>query len=130
MGNTVNPALASLARRIVIAELKARGATDPESVEALVSPRLRIDDNGDFIAVGHGGSVLPGIRLSNVLDDVEKSNPALFGKTAGKPSNDPSNPFAPGAGHSVTRQMLLWRSDPERAEYLAAEAGLSIKPIR
>lgn len=130
MSNTANPALASLARRIVIAELKARGATDPESVEALVSPRLCLDDDGNFIALGHGGSVLPGILLSHVLDDVERSNPALFGKIAGKPSTDPSNPFAPGAGHSVTKQMLMWRSDPERAEHLAAEAGLKIRPIR
>lgn len=130
MGNTVNPALTSLARRIVIAELKARGATDPESVEALVSPRLRLDDDGNFLALGHGGSVLPGILLSHVLDDVERSNPALFGKAAGKASADPSNPFVKGPGFSVTAQMLLFRTDPELAEHLAAEAGLKLSRTR
>jgi len=30
----------------------------------------------------------------------------------------------------VTQQMLLWRSDPERAEHLAAESGLKISRSR
>lgn len=130
MSNTNNPALASLARRLIVAELAARGANDPAAVETLVAPRLRLDANGDFIALGHGGSVLPGILLSDVLDDVQKSNPDLFNSpvTSGsKHGKDQNNPFATG---NVTGQMLLWRSDPERAEYMAAEAGITIKPIR
>ena len=130
MANTVNPALASLARRIVIAELKARGARNPENVESIVASRLRLDDAGDFIAVDHGGSVLPGKLLADVLDDVQRSNPTLFRSPlpADKsPGTDTSNPFATG---NITGQMLLWRSDPERAEFLAAEAGITIKPLR
>ncbi|MER2252932.1 hypothetical protein ABS772_23730 [Methylorubrum podarium] len=133
MTNTNNPALASLARRLVMAELAARGARNPENVESIVAPRLRLDGSGDLVAVDHGGSVLPGKLLSDVLDDVQRSHPSLFrsplpaGKSQGK---EQSNPFAPGPGHSITEQMILWRSDPERAEYLASEAGLRIKPLR
>ncbi|MFD6319884.1 hypothetical protein [Methylorubrum thiocyanatum] len=133
MANTNNPALASLAKRIVIAELKARGARNPENVESMVATRLRLNDAGDFIAVDQGGSALPGKLLADVLDDVQRSNPSLFRSPlpagpAGKAhGTDTSNPFATG---NITGQMLLWRSDPERAEFLAAEAGITIKPLR
>ncbi|ARO53359.1 hypothetical protein B2G69_03765 [Methylorubrum zatmanii] len=122
--------MASLARRLIVAELAARGAKNPETVEALVAPRLRLDGSGDLVAVDLGGSVLPGKLLRDVLDDVQRSNPTMF-KFA-LPADiakdkEHGNPFATG---NVTGQMLLWRSDPERAEHLAAEAGITIKPIR
>lgn len=133
MTNRDNPALASLARRLVIAELKSRGARNPENVESMVAPRLRLDDSGDLVAVDHGGSVLPGKLLSDVLDEVQRAHPTLFRSTlpASKSQDKAqSNPFSPGPSHNVTSQMLLWRTDPERAEYLAAEAGVKITPIR
>ncbi|MGN7127810.1 hypothetical protein [Methylorubrum thiocyanatum] len=130
MPNTANPALASLAKRLIIAELAARGARNPENVESMVAPRLRLDGSGDLVAVDHGGSVLPGKLLADVLDDVQRAHPTLFRSPlpADKsPGTDTSNPFATG---NITGQMLLWRSDPERAEFLAAEAGITIKPLR
>ncbi|WP_238223769.1 hypothetical protein [Methylorubrum aminovorans] len=98
-----------------------------------MAPCLRLDGYGDFAVVDRGGSVLPGLVLSDALDDVQRSNPTLF-KSAPPPGNpqgvDHSNPFASGPGHNVTAQMILWRTDPERAEYLTNEAGLKITPLR
>ncbi|MCP2080814.1 UNVERIFIED_ORG: hypothetical protein J2W74_002000 [Methylorubrum zatmanii] len=125
MSNADNPAMASLARRLIVAELASKGAKDPETIEMLVSARLRITESGDLVALNRGGSVMPGDALANAIEDIKKTNPSLFGDAA-KPAGDASNPFATG---NITGQMLLWRSDPERAEFLAAEAGITIKPL-
>jgi hypothetical protein len=132
MANTNNPALASLAKRLIIAELRSQGATDPETVEALVSSRLRITAEGEVVALNRGGSVMPGEALQGVIADLKRHNPSLFpgSKPADTAPASAKNPFAAGPDHNLTAQMVMWRSDPERAEYLAAEAGLTIKPIR
>ncbi|GJE80912.1 hypothetical protein [Methylorubrum thiocyanatum] len=129
MNNQDNPAMASLARRLIVAELASKGAKDPETIEMLVTARLRITESGDLVALNRGGSVMPGDALANAVEDIRKTNPSLFGDTA-KPEGDAGNPFADGPSKNVTAQMLLWRSDPERAEHLAAEAGIKLSRNR
>ncbi|MEG9503165.1 MAG: hypothetical protein MIN69_15150 [Methylorubrum extorquens] len=132
MANEDNPAMASLARRLIVAELASKGAKDPETIEMLVTARLRITESGDLVAFNRGGSVMPGDALANAIEDIKKVNPSLFGdiEPAEKSSDGASNPFASGPAHNVTAQMLLWRSDPERAEHLAAEAGFKLSRNR
>ncbi|OHV17879.1 hypothetical protein BK022_02775 [Methylorubrum extorquens] len=95
----------------------------------LVTARLRITESGDLVALNRGGSVMPGDALANAIEDIRKANPSLFGETA-KPPADADNPFAKGPSKNITAQMQLWRSDPERAEYLAAEAGIKLSRNR
>lgn len=131
MTNQDNPAMASLARRLIVAELASKGAKDPETVEMLVTARLRITESGDLVALNRGGSAMPGDALANAIEDIKKTNPSLFGDAA-KPAGETAkgNPFAKGADFSVTAQMMMFRTDPERAEHLAAEAGLKLSRPR
>jgi hypothetical protein len=126
-----NPAMASLARRLIVSELASKGARDPETIEMLVTARLRISETGDLVALNRGGSVMPGDALANAIEDIRKANPSLFeaaAKTAGETPN--GNPFAKGPDFSITAQMMLFRTDPERAEHLAAEAGFKLSRPR
>lgn len=128
-----NPAMSNLARRLIVSELASKGARDPETIEMLVTARLRIIETGDLVALDRGGSVMPGDALANAIADIRKTNPSLFEETAkpaGENSNGNPNPFKDGPHKNVTDQMILWRSDPERAEFLASEAGMKISPIR
>ncbi|KQQ04706.1 hypothetical protein ASF56_09780 [Methylobacterium sp. Leaf122] len=126
--------MVSLARRLIVAELKSRGAVDPETIEMLVTARLRITESGGLVALNRGGFAMPGDALANAIEDIAKANPSLFegsARDAGKAQGeDTSNPFASGPGHNVTAQMLMWRSDPERAEHLAAKAGFQLSRNR
>ena len=123
-----NTALAKLAKKIVLAEIEKRGAKDANAVESIVGRRLRLDSDGDIIMVDPEGRSLPGLGLADALDALQRSQPELFRSSVAalKTAARNPNPFAPGADFSMTAQMLLWRSDPEKAETLAAEAGLTI----
>jgi hypothetical protein len=131
MTSADNPAMASLARRLIVSELKSRGAVDPETIEMLVTARLRVTESGDLVALNRGGSAMPGDALANAIEDIKKVNPSLFGDTAKPAGETPDgNPFAKGPDFSVTAQMMLFRTDPERAEHLAAEAGFKLSRSR
>ncbi|WP_163006016.1 hypothetical protein [Methylobacterium brachiatum] len=125
--------LEDLARRLLRAELAARGARDLDAAEAAIAPRLRFDpETFEHVAVdvisakpGH-----PNADLAEFLAVTMKSNPELFGGQSvapGRVGQTPAveNPFKTKSqqGFNVTEIMNLYKSDPELAKHMAEEAG-------
>lgn len=127
------PALKKLAAKIVRAEVERRSPVDIEFVAEYVARHVDMDGSGELIAVDEAGVPRFGpapdyattMSVGELLDEIEAERPALFGKSAITDAQD--NPFVKGPGFSMTQQMIMWRTDPERAEYLASEARLSIR---
>ncbi|WP_411904143.1 hypothetical protein [Methylorubrum thiocyanatum] len=126
-------ALKTLAVKIVRRQIEDAKPVDVDAVASLVT--FDVTDSGDILVTDDRGARRVGradgfhMSLAERLDEIKAERPALFGKSA-KPATDPSNPFVAGPNFSMTKQMLMWRADPEQAEYFAAEAGLTIKPLR
>ncbi|MEA1830941.1 hypothetical protein U8607_02500 [Methylobacterium durans] len=119
------PTIRALAGRLLRAEIAARRARDVEAVEKAVAPLIRIDEAGSFYAVDPSGKPLAGQGLDHVLGRMQSERPDMF--EAAPPAKGSAiasdNPFARGPNFNITAQMVMWRADPERAEFLAAEAG-------
>lgn len=127
-----NSALRALAERIIRTEIEKRDPIDSEILSRYVSQSAGVDENGDIVMHDMlGAVVMNGDRpqsLAEHLDDLQKSRPTLFKSNAvSEPVAPTRNPFVKGPQHNLTEQMLLWRSDPEKAEALATEAGLQVR---
>ncbi|WP_163006117.1 hypothetical protein [Methylobacterium brachiatum] len=126
--------LEAYARKLLRAELAARGARDIDAAEAAIAPRLRFDpETGDHVAIdlisskpGH-----PNMELSEFLAVTMKSNPELFGGQSvppGKVGQPPTrNPFKKGMDFNMTLAMKLYREDPATAIELARDAGFDLE---
>lgn len=118
--------------RLIRAEIAARRAVDVDAVEALVSQRISMSETGDLIATDATGAALVGsgpghtMGLDAYLDKIASERPALFEKAAGGGSSASKrdNPWVQGPGFSITEQMVLLNTAPERAARLQAEAGI------
>ena len=126
----MSDALKKLAAKVVRRQIEEAKPTDVDAVAALIT--FDVTELGDIIATDKDGVRRVGrsdgfhMSLTERIEELATERPALFGKSAAKPATNLHNPFLPGSGYSMTSQMLLWRSDPEEAETLAAEAGLKI----
>ena len=117
--------LADLKARVVKAEVAARRPVDAEAVEALIANRIRMTDDGDFIALDAAGDPLVGegpgfgpVSLGDYLDKMQKTRTALFvqeEKQTSTSSRSSSrvefNPHAPG--FNLTEATLAAKRDPE-----------------
>ena len=132
------PALERLAATLVRAEVERRKPIDVEAVAEYISRHVEVTASGDLVAVDEHGvpRVGPGpdygaMSVSDLLDEVEAKRPTLFGKPtktgATTVGTTRDNPFAAGPHYSVTKQMILWRTEPDKAEFLAAEAGVTLR---
>ncbi|CAO4181339.1 hypothetical protein [Methylorubrum extorquens] len=130
----MSDALKKLAAKVVRRQIEDAKPVDVDAVAALVT--FDVTDSGDILITDERGARRIGradgynMSLAERLDEIAAERSALFGKSATKPETDPSNPFVTGPNFSMTKQMLMFRTDPERAEYLAAEAGLHIRSMR
>lgn len=135
--------LDKLARKLLRAELAARGARDLDLAEAILAAKLRFDsETGEHIGIERDGSDAinfhapgcPAMGLDDVLGETMKARPDLFGGQSTAPGRigqpPVSNPFAKGPGHNITEAMILYRKDPELAEKLAADAGFDLRITR
>lgn len=105
-------------------EAARRGAAD-DTVFTILRSLITVNADGDLVEQGTGKP------LDAFMDDLEKTNPAYFGKAADRsnpgkdsPQNDVKNPFVKGPFYSVTQQMLLMKSDPEKAEFFQYQASI------
>ncbi|MCJ2057745.1 hypothetical protein MKL09_14415 [Methylobacterium sp. J-048] len=126
-------ALETLARKLLRAELAARGARDLDAAEAAIAPRLRFDpDTLEHIAVdvisakaGH-----PNADLDEFLAVTMKSNPELFGGQSvapGRVGQPPAhNPFLPGPRQSLTEGMRIFAADENLGRELMRDAGFKM----
>lgn len=126
-----NPALRKLSERIIRAEIEKRNPLDADVLTRFVSQSADVDDNGEIVLTDVTGPVVMNgarpVSLSEHLDTIERERPTLFqDKTEGAPASPARNPFAKSQ-HNLTEQMVLWRTDPKKAEALANEAGLIVK---
>ncbi|AIQ88719.1 hypothetical protein [Methylobacterium oryzae] len=126
----------ALARKLLRAELAARGARDLDVAEAYVSKMVRLDpETGDHIGtVDHAGTPLISLRdgapymtLDEVLTETMKSKPDLFGGNTiapGRVGQPPAhNPFAKGEHFNLTRGMEIFRQDEALGWELMSAAG-------
>ena len=123
-----------LARKLLRAELAARGVRDIDAAEAALSPRLRFDPETmehvslDMLSDRPG---YPNMDLSEFLAVSMKSNPELFGgqtDVPGRVGQPPAhNPFMPGPRFNMTEGMKLYLDNPELAVELALDAGLDLR---
>ncbi len=119
--------------KLIRAEIAARRAVDVDAVEALVSQRISMSETGDMFAIDATGAALVGtdpghtMGLGAYLDQVARDRPALFEKAANGsgPAGKRGNPWVEGPGFSITEQMVLLNTAPERAARLQAEAGIA-----
>ncbi|MER2193325.1 hypothetical protein ABS771_08490 [Methylobacterium brachiatum] len=126
--------LETLARKLLRAELAARGARDLDAAEAAIAPRLHFDpETLEHVAVDVISTTKPGCPnadLSEFLAVTMKSNPELFGGQSvppGRVGQPPAvNPFMPGPRHNLTAAMQLYRESPELARELALDAGINL----
>jgi hypothetical protein len=129
LSNTVSNVMKS---KLIRAEIAARRAVDVDAVEALVSQRISMSETGDMFATDATGAALVGtdpghtMGLGEYLDQVARDRPALFEKAAngGSSASKRDNPWVEGPGFSVTKQMILLNTAPERAARLQTEAGV------
>lgn len=135
----MSAAIDKLARKLLRAELAARGARDLDLAEAILAAKLRFDsETGEHVGIEPDGTVginhrapgCPSKTLDDVLAETMTAKPELFGGKSTAPGRigqpPVSNPFAKGPGHNITEAMILYRKDPELAVKLAAEAGFDL----
>lgn len=125
-----------LARKLLRAELHARGVRDVDAAEAALAPRLRFDPETlehvslDLISNRPG---YPNMDLAEFLEASMKSDPELFGgqtEVPGRVGQPPShNPFLPGRRQNLTEGMKLFQENPALAVELALEAGMDLRNI-
>lgn len=123
-----------MARKLLRAELAARGVRDVDAAEAALAPRLYFDaERMEHIALdqisdrpGH-----PNADLSEFLALAMKSQPELFGgqtEVPGRVGQPPvNNPFKPGPHLNYTEGMMLYKENPALAVELALEAGMDLR---
>jgi hypothetical protein len=123
-----------LARKLLRAELSARGVRDVDAAEAALAPRLRFDpDTLEHVALDmlSDRPGYPNMDLGEFLEASMKSDPELFGgqtEVPGRVGQAPSyNPFEPGPRFNMTEGMKLYRENPELAVELALDAGLDLR---
>lgn len=128
--------LDALARRLLRAELAARGCRDIDRAEAALSPRLRFDpDSFEHTAIGMFSPKAghPNMGLDEFLAVTMKSEPELFGgqtDVPGRVGQPPShNPFLPGPRFNLTEGMQIFAADPTLGRELMMDAGYSMKDL-
>lgn len=125
-----NTPLAKLAAKVVLKQIEDRSPADVNAVLALTN--FDVTETGDIIATYENGARRVGrdrqfnMSIAERLDEIEAEHPEYFGRKNVQAYNHPPNPFAAGPTFNMTAQMILWRTDPGKAEALAAEAGLKI----
>lgn len=142
-----NKAAVALAGRIIAGAVANAGPLDEvaDLVEHQVRNSIRVDDDGNLNVVDANGiprvSTRPGfpnMTLEELMDEFKASRPTLFRSpgnsptsasapaTATSPTLDMSmigNPFKSGPFFSITKQMILMKNDPVRAQQLQVEAN-------
>lgn len=121
--------LDALKNELVRQEIARRNPVDGDVIQVLVGDRVGIADDGRLIVLTETGAAEVGDETGytksfcTMLDELAKQRPALFKEKSG--SETEKNPFAKGANFNITEQMVLLRTNPERAEYLQylASAG-------
>lgn len=125
--NGNNSALRKLAAKIVQHEIEKRTPLDADVLTRAVMGEVSVSDDGDILFRDPiGGIIMNGTRpltLSQRLDALVAEKPSLFAKAEKAGAQTEDNPFKKGENFSVSRQMLLMKTDPELADHLAAEAG-------
>ena len=116
---------------MVDVEIKRSGATDTEVISALVNSRTRISESGEVEVLDDAGNPrityrdgkVTNITVSELMDEIKVSKPALFTKmnaTGGVDFSGP-NPFSK-KNFSLTKQMLMERTNPALAAQLRDQA--------
>lgn len=130
-----NPALLALAQKVVKQQIKERNPIDAGVIEYILVKNISVTHSGEIVVLDDDGKPRVGpaphygsMSVSDALDELQKSKPTLFSarNPDGSPAGSEVNPFKKGPHFSMTDQMKMWRSDPERAEHLAYEAGYKI----
>jgi hypothetical protein len=126
-------ALETLARKLLRAELAARGARDLDAAEAAIAPRLRFDPETlehvslDVISARPGH---PNADLAETLERTMKESPELFGGQSvppGRVGQPPAyNPFLPGPRHSLTEGMRIFAENETLGRELMRDAGFKM----
>lgn len=144
---TENKAAMALASRIVAGAVANACPLDEvrDLVEHQVRNRIRVDDEGNLSVVDDSGvprvSMRPGcppMTLEEYMDEIKSSRPTLFrspgnsSASASSPATATSpnlempmagNPFKQGPFFSITKQMILMKNDPAKAQQLQGEAN-------
>ncbi|TXM72915.1 hypothetical protein FV218_12310 [Methylobacterium sp. WL69] len=132
-------ALKKLAAKVARAEIVKRKPIDIELIETLISSQIVVTAEGDIVAADETGSPRVGkgpnftVSVSELLDEVQASRPSLFTAAVTKkdaPVSSGKNPFIKGPDYSITNQMILYRTDPAKADHMASEAGICFKDIK
>lgn len=137
-----------LAQKLISAELKAAGSTDPDVLASYAMSSIKIEDDGNLTIVDDTGKPRIGknqnysnMSISEYITELKTSRPSFFGESPksepaqAKPVQaqkgvNPANPFVKGPNFSVTQQMILMRTDPELADHMAFEAGFEIRTVK
>lgn len=137
---TEQTALKKLAAKVARAEIVKRRPIDLEIIETLISSQIVVTADGDIVAADETGAPRIGkgptfgtMSVSELLDEVQTARPSLFAAAVTKkdaPISSVKNPFIKGPDYSITNQMILYRTDPAKADTLAAEAGIRFRDIR
>ncbi|MER2197172.1 hypothetical protein ABS771_19990 [Methylobacterium brachiatum] len=132
-----------LAKKLLRAELAARGARDLDLAEAYVSRMVRFDpEAGEHVGtLDHTGNPLiahkrdgaPYMNLDEVLAETMRAKPDLFGgqsQAPGRVGQPPAhNPFLPGARQNLTEGMRIFADDPALGRELMMDAGYTMRDI-
>ncbi|QRE74222.1 hypothetical protein [Methylobacterium aquaticum] len=142
--NQENKAIAALTSRIVAGAVANANPHDEarDMVELLVSRNVKADDEGNIKILdengGHRISTRPGypsMTIEEYIDEIKASRPMLFRSpgtslasaiNATAPAIDipmAGNPFKEGPFFSITKQMMLMKNDPAKAQQLRIEAN-------
>lgn len=132
-------ALKKLALKVARTEIQKRKPIDLELIETLIADRLAVTADGDVVAADETGTPRVGrgpgftVSVADLLDEVQASRPSLFTAAVTKkdaPISSVKNPFIKGPDYSITNQMILYRTDPAKADHMASEAGIRFKDIK
>lgn len=122
--------------RVIKAEIAARRPVDAEAVEALVSQRIAVDENGNFYATMKSGHPMIGdgpdhgnVSLERFLDTMVKERPVLF-ESSDKSANTARAGSAPNVelnvnnpAFSFSEAMHRAKSDPMALRELMSQVG-------
>ncbi|KNY21072.1 hypothetical protein [Methylobacterium sp. ARG-1] len=124
-------ALNALKAQTIRAELARRNASDVEAA-ALIEAQTTVSDDGRILAVEPNGALSigsgPGATkpLSQVLDELERTKPALFGAKAAPKAAVITDPAKPG--FNLSKALIAARNDP--ALHAELMDRLAPKPMR
>ncbi|MGE8128862.1 hypothetical protein ACQKQD_17965 [Methylobacterium sp. NPDC080182] len=119
----------TLKLKLVAAELAKLGITDRAMVVA-IAERTMVGDNGELIGLkadgnrGVGSAANYELSIADVAQDMGETVTAAQPPGQGKGQSLDRNPFVKGPHWNLTEQVMMMKSDPERAEYMQHLASI------